>query len=84
MPHRTVAQESDPVRRRLVRRIDLAHGRRFGLRRPPTPSARATRIAERTILSAITVTVTVAPLTMSTAGRADGASWLMFSTSRPT
>ena len=33
MPHRTVAQEPDPVRRRLVRRIDLAHHRRFGLRR---------------------------------------------------
>ena len=36
------------------------------------------------MLSAITVTVTVAPLTMSTVGRSDGAWWLSFKTSRPT
>ena len=37
--------------------------------RLPIPFARATRIAERMMLSAITVTVTVAPLTISTGGR---------------
>jgi hypothetical protein len=48
------------------------------------PSAFATLIAARTMLSAITATVTVAPLTISTAGRSDGAEWPMASTSRPT
>jgi hypothetical protein len=68
-PHRPVGHQRVPVRRRLA---------------PPIPSACATRTAERTMLSAITVTVTVAPLTMSTGGRSEGAAWLSFRTSRPT
>ena len=38
----------------------------------PTPWARATAMAERVMLSPITISVTVAPLTMSTGG---GAPW---------
>ena len=53
-------------------------------KKPARPIVRATRRADRTMLSAITVTVTVAPLTISTVGRSAAAPWERWMTSRPT
>ena len=75
LAHRAVVEQGLPgadLARRLVDRARL-DARRRRLRGPgclPTPWARATAMAERVMLSPITISVTVAPLTMSTGGGA--------------
>ena len=69
--HASIAEQPRPVFGRDGIGIEFPLDRRGRRRRlPAIPSARATRNPERIMLSAMTETVTVAPLTISTGGRA--------------
>ena len=75
LAHRAVVEQGLPgadLARRLVDRARLtrAVAACAGRAALPTPWARATAMAERVMLSPITISVTVAPLTMSTGGGA--------------